>query len=51
MKQITKAEFVTEEKNYHNNYINHEDWFEAQAARKKSQHWYSWFCVEKQNCL
>lgn len=39
MKQITKAEFVTNEKNYRNNYINLEDSFEAQAARKKSQHW------------
>lgn len=45
MKQITKAEFVTNEKNYRNNYINLEDSFEAQAARKKSQHWYGWFCV------
>lgn len=45
MKQITKAEFVTEGRHYHNNYINHEDWFEAQAACKKSQHWYAWFCV------
>lgn len=45
MKQITKAEFVTNEKNYRNNYINLEDSFEAQAARKKSQYWYGWFCL------